>query len=127
EVASAEALEARLATLQAQGLLQTAERAALLELAKETLRHPQLAQWFSGDYQHWNERSIILANGRTLRPDKVLVGKDETIVLDFKFTQNEDESHLKQVAGYQSVLREMGMPNVKGYLYYGATGKLVAV
>ena len=127
EAASAAELESRLDALQAQGMVRAEERADLQALALDTLNHPQLAQWFNGDYAHWNERSIILPNGRTLRPDKVLVRPDETIVLDFKFTQHEEEAHLKQVVDYQLLLREMGMPNVKGYVYYGALKKLVAV
>jgi len=127
ETASADELDARLDTLQAQGILREEERADVLALALNTWNHPQLAQWFSGDYEHWNERSIILPSGRTLRPDKVLVRPGETIVLDFKFTQHEDETHLKQVTDYQLILREMGLPNVKGYVYYGALKKLVAV
>lgn len=120
-------LDVRLDALQAQGLLQGEERADVLAMAMDTWSHPQLAKWFNGAYSHWNERSIILSSGRTLRPDKVLVSAYETIVLDFKFTQHEDESHLRQVADYQLVLREMGMPNVSGYVYYGELKKLVAV
>lgn len=127
ETTAATELEARLDALQAQGWLRHEERADVLALALATWHHPQLAQWFKGDYQHWNERSIILPSGRTLRPDKVLIRPDETIVLDFKFTQHEDEAHLRQVADYQLVLREMGMPNVKGYVYYGELKKLVAI
>ncbi len=127
ETASAMELETRLDALQAQGLLREEERADVLTLALDTWNHPQLVQWFSGDYEHWNERSIILSNGRTLRPDKVLVRPGETIVLDFKFTQHEEETHLKQVVDYQLLLREMGMPNVSGYVYYGKLKKLVAV
>ncbi|SEL74381.1 UvrD-helicase domain-containing protein [Parapedobacter koreensis] len=127
DTASAMELESRLDALQAQGLLREEERADVLTLAQNTWSHPQLAQWLNGDYAHWNERSIILPGGKTLRPDKVLVRPDETIVLDFKFTQHEDEAHLKQVVNYQLLLREMGMPNVKGYVYYGALEKLVEV
>lgn len=127
ETASAIELETRLDTLQAQGLVREEERSDVLALALRTWNHPQLAQWLNGDYEHWNERSIILSDGRTLRPDKVLVRPGETIVVDFKFTQHEDESHLKQVVNYQLILREMGMPNVKGYVYYGTLEKLVEV
>lgn len=125
--ASASELETCLDMLQAEGKLRRQERAEVLSLAWNTWHHPKLERWLSGDYEHWNERSIILPNGRTLRPDKVLIRQDETIVLDFKFTQHEDETHLRQVVNYQLVLREIGMPNVKGYLYYGALEKLVEV
>lgn len=120
-------LDAALDALHAQGLVQGDERAELRALATAVWQHPQLKEWYGGDYQHWNEQSIILPNGRTLRPDKVLVGKGETIVLDFKFTQKEDDAHRKQVADYQLVLRQLGLDNVKGYVYYGMLNKLVAI
>ena len=120
-------LATALDSMHAQGLVQADEREELRALALATWAHPQLQAWFGGDYKHWNERSIILPSGRTLRPDKVLVGNDETIVLDFKFTQQEDDAHRKQVADYQLVLRQLGMPNVKGYVYYGTLNKLVAI
>ena len=126
-VTGADRLDAALDNLQALGLVQGGEREELRALALATWAHPQLKEWLGGDYQHWNERSIILPNGRTLRPDKVLVGNDETIVIDFKFTQQVDDAHLKQVSDYQLVLRQLGMPNVRGYVYYGTLNKLVAV
>src|SRR5690606_2718035 len=127
ETAATTELEAYADVLQAEGWLRSEERSEVLALAQATWNHPQLAHWFSGEYEHWNERDVILPDGRTLRPDKILVRPDETIVLDFKFTQHESEAHLKQVADYQLVLREMGMPHVKGYVYYGMLEKLVEV
>ncbi|WP_262248740.1 UvrD-helicase domain-containing protein [Parapedobacter soli] len=127
ETAATAELEAYADVLQAEGWLRSEERSEVLALAQATWNHPQLAQWFSGEYEHWNERDVILPDGRTLRPDKILVRPDETIVLDFKFTQHENKAHLKQVADYQRVLHEMGMPHVKGYVYYGMLEKLVEV
>ncbi len=126
-VTNIDGLDIALDSLHAQGLVQDEERGELRALALATWEHPQLQAWFGGDYQHWNERSVILPNGRALRPDKILVSDDETIVLDFKFTQQEDDAHRKQVADYQLVLRQLGMPNVKGYVYYGMLNKVVAV
>ena len=120
-------LEAALDRLHMEGLMQGDERDELRTLALETLDHPQLQEWLGDNYQHWNERSVILPNGRALRPDKVIVGSNETIVIDFKFTQQEDDAHRRQVAEYRSVLSELGMPNVKGYVYYGTLKKLVAI
>lgn len=107
------------------GLCPAEERDDVLRIATAAWNNPALQALFAKGYAHWNERDIILPNGRALRPDKVLVGPAETIVLDFKFTQQEDEAHLKQVIDYQLVLREMGMPDVKGFVFYGELGKLV--
>ncbi len=107
------------------GLCLAEERDEVHRIALATWNHPALQALFAKGYAHRDERDIILPTGRTLRPDKVLVGPGETIVLDFKFTQHEDEAHLKQVVDYQLLLREMGMPDVKGYVFYGELGKLV--
>ena len=120
-------LGAALDRLQTEGQIQGEERDELHARALDVWKHPQLQEWLSGGYQHWSERSIILPDGRTLRPDKVLVSDDETIVIDFKFTQQEEDSHRRQVADYQVALRELGMPNVKGYIYYGTLRKLQAI
>ncbi len=124
---AAEELDLHLDRLQAQGLLKTDERDAILALARRTWNHPQLGVLLNGPYRHLNERSMILPDGTTLRPDKVLAGANETIVLDFKFTHHQDESHVRQVKAYQAMLLEMGMPGVKGFIYYGALEKLVEV
>lgn len=127
EATTADGLESCVNTLQAAGRLRADEREEILTLATRTWHHPRLAAWLNGNYTHWNERSIILPDGRTLRPDKVLIGRDETIVLDFKFTQQEQEAHLRQVISYLLTLQEMGMPNVRGYVYYGMLDKIVEV
>ena len=111
----------------AQGLIKVHEQAAILTMARKTWQHPKLAPLLAGHYRHINEKSIILPDGRTLRPDKILAGTAETIVLDFKFTQHEDQSHHRQVLGYQSVLRTLGMPGVRGLIYYAVLEKLVEV
>ena len=125
--ASADELEKHINHLQAQGLLRANERDAVLASAQRVWSHPKLSLLLAGPYRHINERSVILPDGRTLRPDKVLIAPGETIVLDFKFTHHEDESHVQQVAGYKAALRQLGMPDVKGFIYYGALEKLVAV
>src|SRR5690606_9900160 len=124
---AAEELDLHLDHLQAQGLLKADERDPILTLARRTWNHPHLGMLLHGPYRHLNERSIILPDGTTLRPDKVLASSDETIVLDFKFTHHQDESHVRQVKAYQAMLLEMGMPGVKGFIYYGALEKLVEV
>src|SRR5690606_13869702 len=107
--------------------LRANERDAVLASVQRVWSHPKLSLLLAGPYRPINERSVLLPDGRTLRPDKVLIAPRETLVLDFKFTHHEDESHVQQVAGYKAALRQLGMPDVKGFIYYGALEKLVAV
>jgi hypothetical protein len=50
----------------------------------------------------------------------------ETIVVDFKFGNERDGYH-DQVRQYMSLLTQMGMPHVKGYLWFVYSNKIVPV
>ena len=69
---------------------------------------------------------IMLPGGESLRPDQVLLGKEQTIVIDFK-TGKELAAHSKQIKKYASVLTDMGYPTVKSYLVYISDQKVVNV
>jgi len=63
------------------------------------------------------EAAIITPEGKTLRPDRVVMLEDMVAVIDFK-TGNEHPSHKRQVKLYCDTLLQMGHPVVKGYLLY---------
>ncbi|MFZ4261846.1 UvrD-helicase domain-containing protein [Sphingobacterium sp. HJSM2_6] len=110
-----------------EGIIASAEREILLDEINQIWKHPLIKQWLSGDYKIWNEASILIAGGETKRPDKVFTSPNETIVLDFKFTQGNYSKHKEQVDLYMEALRSIGYQNVKGYLYYAKTRELVQV
>ena len=110
-----------------QGILGKDERPLLLEEIMRVWQHPQINQWLSGDYKIWNEASIILENGQTIRPDKVFTSPKETIVLDFKFTKGDYADHKWQVDSYKKALQNLGYQQVKGFLYYAKFNELVEV
>lgn len=70
-----------------------------------------------------SEQSILLQNGNTVRPDKLILKENETIVVDFKTGVPKDQD-VKQTRMYGRVLKEMGYPEVKAYIYYTAIGEL---
>ncbi|TYR38078.1 AAA family ATPase [Sphingobacterium phlebotomi] len=109
------------------GILTTEDRPFILQEIREIWHHPDIHQWLTGNYKVWNEASIILENGETIRPDKVFTNDEETIVLDFKFTKGDYADHQWQVDSYKKALRNLGYTNVKGYLYYAKINELVEV
>ncbi|UIR56130.1 UvrD-helicase domain-containing protein [Sphingobacterium sp. SRCM116780] len=111
----------------AEGIFTAEEKSAILHEVNQIWQHPQINRWLVGDFKIWNESGIITAKGETLRPDKVFTSENETIVLDFKFTQNEALSHQKQVNQYVNTLAELGYKNVKGFLFYAKSNDLVEV
>ncbi len=73
--------------------------------------------WFDGTYYTLNEQEILVKNGDTLRPDRILTGDGRTLVIDYKFGER-DKKYLKQVRGYMEKLTQMGLTEVSGYIWY---------
>jgi len=110
-----------------EGILALEDKELLLTEVYRVWQHPQIQLWMQGDFKIWNEAAIITAAGKTIRPDKVFTSKEETIVLDFKFTNDDYIEHKYQVDQYMHALRNLGYQNVSGYLYYAKSNNLVAV
>lgn len=110
-----------------EGIFTPSEKSAILHEVNQIWQHQQINKWLTGNFKIWNESAIITAKGETLRPDKVFTSEEETIVLDFKFTQSEALSHQKQVKQYVKTLEELGYKNVKGFLFYAKSNDLVEV
>lgn len=73
--------------------------------------------WFSGKRKVKTEDGILTADGKIRIPDRVLIGNNETIVIDFKFGAKHPE-YKDQIKEYCSLLSQMGYKNISGYLYY---------
>lgn len=122
-----EELPQHVAHMQTEGLINGQEAVSILFQAQEMLGDPALAQLLNNNYKVMSEQPLISPEGQTLRPDKVLIGNNETIVLDFKFTAIESAAHVRQVSHYRDLLVSMGYANVKAYLYYPYRNGLVQV
>lgn len=92
------------------------------ELTERAFSSPLVKDWYSGNWQLFNECDIIWQeNGelRTRRPDRVMMRNGEIVVVDFKFGKP-NKKYNKQVRGYMQLLARMGYPqeSIKGYLWY---------
>lgn len=121
-------IEERVDNYTADGAIRLTDRARILAFIHTAWDHPQLGKMLRGDYRHINERSVINKYGETARPDKVLSNAEETIIIDFKSTQQTTSTqHIQQVREYRDYLVDWGYPNVRGYLYYFMHNQLVEV
>ena len=96
------------------------------KLTERAFSLPQIKDWYSGNWQLFNECDIIWQeNGelRTRRPDRVMMRDGEIVVVDFKFGKP-NRKYNKQVQGYMQLLVRMGYPKecIKGYLWYVEEG-----
>ena len=120
-------LDAVLQGMRSEGLIKEFEMAHFNRRTSLVLNHPDLQNLLNDGGRVMNEKSIISATGKSYRPDKVLIGDNHVTILDYKFTLNEDNAHIRQVKGYEDLLNEMGYTQVNTYLFYALTGNLKKV
>ncbi len=99
-------------------------------LAMRGLENDIVSDWFSGKYRLYNECSILSIRDNKLvekRPDRVMVGDRDVIVVDFKFGRSRPE-YKCQVEDYKNILQTMHPDkNVTGYLWYVYSNKIECV
>ena len=103
------------------GKLSSEEKILLKQKIKSIVENKEVSDWFSDKWLVKNEESILDNEGNIKIPDRVLINKDRTLVIDFKFGEARPE-HNDQVAGYMQLLKNMNYPGIEGYLYYAEKG-----
>ena len=101
-------------------------RETLLSELRSKFNNEQVKDWFSDRWTLYNECTIINSGGKEQRPDRVMTNGKETIVVDFKFGKINNKYN-QQVQDYVTLLQHMGMPNVKGFLWYVSLNKIESV
>ena len=125
-------IEKALRQLQQDGVLYDNEvtREKVSSMLRKRLESKRVSDWFSGRWKLYNECSILHLNDdgkvEERRPDRVMTDGHETQVVDFKFGRPQPE-HKEQVKEYVNLLKEMGMPQVKGWLWYVYSNKIEEV
>lgn len=125
-------VETALRQLELDGVLydQNVSKERIENMLRKRLNSPLVSDWFSGKWKVMNECSLLYhdADGKVMkeRPDRVLIGENELIIIDFKFGKPKEEHH-DQVRRYQQAFIDMGYPNVKGFLWYVYPNKVVEV
>ncbi len=79
-------------------------------------QHNIIKELFSAEFQHYNEKTIILQNN-TYRPDKIAFNQQKTYLADFK-TGKKSETHRQQLLNYKDLLEKMNFKNITSLLIY---------
>ena len=86
----------------------------------------EVRNWFDPNLSSFTEQGILLPGGAQKRPDRILIGKDAAIVIDFK-TGIKRESHAHQVYEYMELVKTLTQLPVKGYLCYLEPTEIIAL
>ena len=81
------------------------------------ISHTSIAPYFKADLDIKNEQEILLQNGKTYIPDRLIFNDDNVIVLDYK-TGKKRKKDEDQIATYAQTLRLMGYKVVKTKIIY---------
>jgi len=95
-------------------------RERLLQLFERTEKDPVLHPYFyldEGD-RVLNEVPIIMENGGTLRPDRIVIKPDHVMIIDYKTGREYAAKYEAQLEEYAHCLREMGYPDVRKDILY---------
>jgi ATP-dependent exoDNAse (exonuclease V) beta subunit len=104
------------------GLITINQKELVYKTIQDIVNHTALKSFFSEQHQVLNEQTIIQKEGKTIKPDRMVVTKDkEVFLLDYK-TGLHDPKYQKQLENYQIAIELMGYKVVKKVLIYIGKG-----
>jgi hypothetical protein len=109
-----------------EGKLPEEESAEIEKRVNSLIRTPQVAGWFMPGNEVMTEAGILMPTGNLRRPDRVIFKDGKTIIIDFKFGE-ENPHYAEQVDQYRRLLVEMGYNNIEAFIWYVDKNKIVSV
>ncbi len=109
------------------GIIDKDEARRLVQRLTTLIGKPDVAPWYNGKARILNEVEILFDRGNTRRPDRVMLYPDRVVIVDYKFGERMEKRHLSQVRTYLRLVRDMGYPQVEGYLWYVELDQIIPV
>ena len=100
-----------------QGVCNKSESIKLEKQINEFLSHDEIKSYFFNTFEVINEKEILLRDGRSFIPDKVIVKDNEVLIIDFKTGVKKDD-HVKKIQEYSDIYSLMGYRNIRTKLIY---------
>jgi ATP-dependent exoDNAse (exonuclease V) beta subunit len=100
------------------GLITVNQKDVVCKTIQEIVNHSELSSYFSEGNEVLNEQTIIQKQGKTIKPDRmVLTNNKEVFLLDYK-TGTHNPKYQLQLENYQNAIELMGYKVVKKSLIY---------
>jgi ATP-dependent exoDNAse (exonuclease V) beta subunit len=100
------------------GLITFSQKEAVFKTIQEIVNHSELSTYFSEGNEIMNEQTIIQKEGKTIKPDRMVVTKEKDVfLLDYK-TGIHNSKYQLQLENYQHAIELMGFKVVKKALVY---------
>jgi ATP-dependent exoDNAse (exonuclease V) beta subunit len=103
------------------GLITNDQKEIVFKTLQEIVSHPEISVCFNGQNAVLNEQTIVQKQGKTLKPDRiVLTGNMEAYLLDYK-TGAKNPKYVHQIQEYQNAVEDLGYKVLKRALVYIGT------
>ncbi|TDE31994.1 ATP-dependent helicase [Flavobacterium ranwuense] len=100
------------------GLITFSQKKTVFKTIQEIVNHSELSTYFSEGNEIMNEQTIIQKEGKTIKPDRMVVTKEKDVfLLDYK-TGIHNSKYQLQLENYQHAIELMGFKVVKKALVY---------
>jgi ATP-dependent exoDNAse (exonuclease V) beta subunit len=108
------------------GLITFNQKEAVNKSIQEIVNHSELENYFAEGNEILNEQTIIQKEGKTIKPDRMVLAKNkEVFLLDYK-TGTHNPKYQIQLENYQSAIEKMGFKvTTKALIYIGEDIKVV--
>ncbi|RIV34867.1 ATP-dependent helicase [Flagellimonas lutimaris] len=103
--------------LEIEGHFPTEAASDIKQKIMAVVNHPKLKDLFLEGLQILNEREILTTDGRSLRPDRIVISGNEATIIDYK-TGKPSPNHKEQIANYADILREMDFKIKQSVIVY---------
>jgi ATP-dependent exoDNAse (exonuclease V) beta subunit len=108
------------------GKLSASESDVLEKKILSLISFSPASEWFDTGNRVIREAEIILPSGKTKRPDRIILKNDRTVLIDFKFGE-ENAHYASQLREYREILLKMGYKNIDSFIWYVDNNKIVTV
>jgi ATP-dependent exoDNAse (exonuclease V) beta subunit len=113
--------------VESEGKLESGQANEMVAELTELLNDPEVVSWFDGTFRVVNERNILTGANGIKRPDRIMIGANKVVVVDYKSGELESEKYKYQLLAYIRELKYCGYENVSGYIWYTKHNKRVKV
>jgi len=101
-----------------EGLITKTQKEVVLKSIQEIVNNKELESYFSDGNEILNEQAIIQKEGKTIKPDRMVLTKNnEVYLLDYK-TGTHNQKYQLQLENYQDAIEKMGLKVTKKALVY---------
>lgn len=104
-------------TAQINGILTEAEKESVRKEIYKIVNIKEIKDWFSGNWEVKTESDMLLPNGKSIRPDRVMIKDDNVILVDYK-TGKKSDAYISQLNNYAGALKLAGYKKTEKYILY---------